>query len=118
MRIAIDTHTHSVASSHAYSTLDELAKGARLAWLDGFVLSDHVDWPGLVSSIEATGAERVWVTHGYTAQVVRWLEERGYDALAVETRFTGERADLDAEPAADAGDADDAGAAPDAEAGP
>jgi putative mRNA 3-end processing factor len=61
----------------------------------GFVLSDHVDWPSLISSIEATGAERVWVTHGYTAQVVRWLRDRGYDALAVETRFAGERADLD-----------------------
>jgi putative mRNA 3-end processing factor len=61
----------------------------------GFVLSDHVDWPGLISSIEATGAERVWVTHGYTAQVVRWLRYRGYDALAVETRFTGERADIE-----------------------
>jgi putative mRNA 3-end processing factor len=72
----------------------------------GFVLSDHVDWPSLVASIEATGAQRVWVTHGYTEQVVRWLRDRGYDALAVETRFTGERADLDAEPAAD--DAEDA----------
>jgi putative mRNA 3-end processing factor len=63
----------------------------------GFVLSDHVDWPSLIASIEATGAERVWVTHGYTAQVVRWLRNRGYDARAVETRFTGERADLETE---------------------
>jgi putative mRNA 3-end processing factor len=70
----------------------------------GFVLSDHVDWPSLVASIEATGAERVWVTHGYTAQVVRWLRDRGFDALAVETRFTGERADLEAEPAGDGDD--------------
>ena len=27
-------------------------------------LSDHADWPGLLAAIEATGAERVWVTHG------------------------------------------------------
>jgi putative mRNA 3-end processing factor len=61
----------------------------------GFVLSDHVDWPGLTGSIEATGAERVWVTHGYTGPVVRWLRERGLEAHAVETRFAGERADVD-----------------------
>jgi putative hydrolase len=41
MRIAIDTHTHSVASGHAYSTLDELARAALAAGLDGFVLTDH-----------------------------------------------------------------------------
>jgi putative mRNA 3-end processing factor len=62
----------------------------------GFVLSDHVDWPGLVAAIEATGAESVWATHGYAPQVARWLAERGYDARAVETRFTGEGADAEA----------------------
>jgi putative mRNA 3-end processing factor len=59
----------------------------------GFVLSDHVDWPGLLSAIAATGAERIWVTHGYTAVVVRRLTELGLDAVAVETRFVGERDD-------------------------
>ena len=45
-----------------------LVRGARRRRsLDrGFPLSDHVDWPGLLEAIEATGAERVWVTHGYT----------------------------------------------------
>jgi putative hydrolase len=41
MKIRIDTHTHSVASGHAYSTIDELAKGARRRGLSGFVLTDH-----------------------------------------------------------------------------
>lgn len=59
----------------------------------GFPLSDHVDWPGLLGAIEATGAERIWVTHGYTAPVVRWLRERGMDATAVQTRYEGERDD-------------------------
>ncbi len=45
MRIEIDTHTHSVASGHAYSTVYELAMGARKARLKGFVLTDH--GPGL-----------------------------------------------------------------------
>jgi len=41
MKIAIDTHTHTVASGHAYSTVYELALGARKSRLDGFVLTDH-----------------------------------------------------------------------------
>ncbi len=41
MKIRIDTHTHSVASGHAYSTIDDLAKGARRRGLAGFVLTDH-----------------------------------------------------------------------------
>jgi putative mRNA 3-end processing factor len=28
------------------------------------VISDHCDWPELVETIEQTGAEEVWVTHG------------------------------------------------------
>jgi putative mRNA 3-end processing factor len=57
----------------------------------GFALSDHVDWPGLMAAIDATGAERVWVTHGYTGPVVRWLRERRLDARAIATRFEGEQ---------------------------
>jgi len=41
MKIRIDTHTHSVASGHAYSTIDDLARGARRRGLAGFVLTDH-----------------------------------------------------------------------------
>jgi putative hydrolase len=41
MRIAIDTHTHTVASGHAYSTVYELALGARRRRLEGFVVTDH-----------------------------------------------------------------------------
>ena len=59
----------------------------------GFVLSDHVDWPSLLSSIEATGAECVWVTHGYREPVVRWLREHGIQALAVASRWEGESDD-------------------------
>jgi putative mRNA 3-end processing factor len=56
----------------------------------GFVLSDHADWTGLLSAIEATGAEQVLVTHGYRAPLVRWLEEHGRSARALETKFEGE----------------------------
>lgn len=57
----------------------------------GFVLSDHADWPGLMSAISACGASRVWVTHGYRAPVVEWLKRQGLDAQAIETRFEGEQ---------------------------
>ena len=66
----------------------------------GFVLSDHVDWPGLLTTIDATSAETVLLTHGYTAVVARWLREQGKDAHPVATRYEGERDDA-AEPAAD-----------------
>jgi len=56
----------------------------------GFVLSDHVDWPALMSAIEETGAERVLVTHGYRDQVVRALREKGLDADSIASRWEGE----------------------------
>lgn len=62
----------------------------RLAADQGFVLSDHADWPSLNRAIEATRAQRVFVTHGYTAPLVQWLNERGCEAMAMETRFEGE----------------------------
>lgn len=62
----------------------------------GFILSDHADWAGLNTAIAETGAERVFVTHGYTAIFRRWLAEQGYDAAIVETRYEGETLDTDA----------------------
>jgi putative mRNA 3-end processing factor len=45
-----------------------------------FVLSDHADWPGLQSAIAATGAEHVWITHGFCDVFTRYLQERGVNA--------------------------------------
>ena len=59
----------------------------------GFVMSDHVDWPGLNTAIRETGASRIFVTHGYTSIFRQWLEEQGYDAEIVETEFEGEKLD-------------------------
>ena len=49
----------------------------------GFVLSDHVDWPGLIATIRETGASRVLVTHGVAGPLVRWLNENGWQAEAL-----------------------------------
>lgn len=56
----------------------------------GFVVSDHADWPGLNAAIRATGASRVFATHGYTTPFRRWLEEQGYDAGIVATEYGDE----------------------------
>ena len=63
----------------------------------GFVLSDHVDWPSLLATIDATGAETIVATHGYKSALVRYLREQGRNAYALDTQFTGE--DGDEEPA-------------------
>ena len=59
----------------------------------GFVLSDHADWLGLLAAVNATAAETIWLTHGYTAVVARWLRDQGKDAHALATRYEGERDD-------------------------
>ena len=62
----------------------------------GFVLSDHVDWPELLTALAETGAEEVWATHGYAAAVSRFLRGRGIDAKAIDDlarRGDGEKDD-------------------------
>ncbi len=61
----------------------------------GFVLSDHADWPGLIGAIRATGAGRVLATHGMTGPLVRWLNENGWRAEALPTRYAGDVAEED-----------------------
>ena len=65
----------------------------------GFVMSDHADWPGLQQAIAGTGAERVYVTHGSVAVMVRWLSESGLDARAFHTEYGDEDMEPGASPA-------------------
>ncbi|MEJ7624726.1 MAG: ligase-associated DNA damage response exonuclease [Pyrinomonadaceae bacterium] len=58
----------------------------------GFVLSDHADWPELMTAIRASAAETVYVTHGFSGEVVRWLNETGMLAQELKTRFVGDEA--------------------------
>jgi putative mRNA 3-end processing factor len=67
----------------------------------GFIFSDHGDWPALLKAISDSGAARVWVTHGYTAVLARWLCEQGREAVPVQTRFEGERDEAPVELAAE-----------------
>lgn len=56
----------------------------------GFVLSDHADWPSLLRAIQSAGAQRVIVTHGNTAVLIRWLQESGLHAEAFKTDYGNE----------------------------
>ena len=56
----------------------------------GFVLSDHADWEGLNEAISLTGAENIFVTHGYTDILSKWLIDKGLNAHPLETNFEGD----------------------------
>jgi len=60
----------------------------------GFVLSDHADWTALNNAVKATGAQQVFVTHGYSEVFAHWLSETGIEAKAVKTQFEGELAEI------------------------
>ena len=73
----------------------------------GFVLSDHAV-AALNAAIAASGASDVRVTHGYSAELVRWLTDTGREAARLDTRFEGETgADAGTDPMAPAGSADE-----------
>lgn len=65
----------------------------------GFVLSDHADWKGLLSAVKATGAEKVFVTHGFQSTFSRYLNENGIASAEVKTEYGND----DEEPVNDAG---------------
>jgi len=56
----------------------------------GFVVSDHADWPGLLRTVEQTGARRVLVTHGHGDALIRVLRDRGVDAAPLTTPYGAE----------------------------
>lgn len=56
----------------------------------GFVLSDHADWPGLLTAVRESGASRVLATHGFAAELARYLREGGLDAGVIATRYGDE----------------------------
>jgi putative mRNA 3-end processing factor len=60
----------------------------------GFVLSDHADWDDLNKAIKETGAERVYITHGYSEIFSRWLNEQGILSSEVKTQYEGELSEI------------------------
>jgi len=72
-------------------------KRKRMAADRGFGLSDHADWDGLNAAVQASGAERIIVTHGFTEVYSKWLRERGWNAEAakIPSRRSAEAIDED-----------------------
>jgi putative mRNA 3-end processing factor len=44
---------------------------------EGFVVSDHVDWPELLQTVEESGAEELWAAHGFREEVAAYFAGRG-----------------------------------------
>ena len=64
---------HSVANCSGWLAV---SKSKNWGGVDqGFVLSDHADWPQLIDAVSASGAEHVYVTHGFTEVFSRYLTE-------------------------------------------
>ena len=56
--IAVDTHTHTILSGHAWSTLEENAAAAKKAGLYGFAVTDHAPaTPGGLHPIAIPGLQ-------------------------------------------------------------
>ena len=47
------------------------------------IISDHVDWPELIQTIEDTGAEEIWVTHGREEALVHQIGLMGRRSRAL-----------------------------------
>jgi putative mRNA 3-end processing factor len=56
----------------------------------GFVLSDHADWPAILTTIEQTGASRVLATHGHAEALARFLRGKGLGSGSIRTAWDGE----------------------------
>jgi putative mRNA 3-end processing factor len=56
----------------------------------GFVLSDHADWPSLLSTIRESGASCVLATHGHAEPLARYLREHDLESGVIRTAWEDE----------------------------
>lgn len=63
----------------------------------GFALSDHADWEGLLKAVKATGAQKVFATHGFQASFSRYLNEQGIEAGEIKTEYGNDEEETIAE---------------------
>jgi putative mRNA 3-end processing factor len=75
--------------------MDSNVADAKRKYDKGFVLSDHADWEGLNMAVKESGADRIFVTHGYTETYSAYLRSIGLDAKAVKSQFFGESVAMD-----------------------
>ncbi|MFY8148084.1 MAG: ligase-associated DNA damage response exonuclease [Prochlorococcaceae cyanobacterium] len=66
----------------------------RRGFPQGFVLSDHADWEGLLRTVRQSAARQVYVTHGNADGLARYLREvEGVQAEPLQGAFAAERSD-------------------------
>ena len=61
------------------------------------VISDHADWDGLTSTIAATGASEIWVTHGQEDALVHWCQSKVLKARPLDIVGYGDEEEADAQ---------------------
>lgn len=95
----------SAAGSAALRKLEPVSEAIASGWMSirgarrrgtidrGFALSDHADWTALNKAVEASGASKVYVTHGYTEAFSKYLCEKGLDARVARTAYNAESDD-------------------------
>jgi putative mRNA 3-end processing factor len=76
---------HQLAAASGWMHLRGMRR--RAGYEMGFVLSDHADWNGLLYAVQETKAEQVWITHGYSDALGRYLRDKGIKAQTLETHF-------------------------------
>jgi putative mRNA 3-end processing factor len=79
---------HSAAFASGWMRIRGMRR--RRGYDRGFALSDHADWADLVQTVADSGARRVFVTHGYTDALSRYLVDRGLEAGSWRTQYEGE----------------------------
>lgn len=100
----------AMADGKWIKTLQSAATGVCSGWMQvrasrrwrsadaGFALSDHADWPGLLSAIKATEAEKVFVTHGFVSTFSKYLNEIGIPSEEVATHYGNEEEEVIEQP--------------------
>ncbi|MEX2588887.1 MAG: ligase-associated DNA damage response exonuclease [Chitinophagales bacterium] len=83
---------YSLGIVSAWMTLKEQRK--KRLFDNHFILSDHADWNQLKKAIINSEAEKVYLTHGYSSSLYRWLREEGVDVHEFQTKFKGEMDEL------------------------
>lgn len=83
---------YSLGIVSAWMTLKEERR--RNKYDNHFILSDHADWSQLKQVAIDSGAEKVYLTHGYASSLYRWLRDQGVEVHEMQTEFSGEMNEL------------------------
>lgn len=80
-KIVVDSHTHSISSGHAYSTIQEMAREANVNGIEMFVITDHGPTMKGAPYLYHFGNLKVIPQELYGARILKGVEANiiGYD---------------------------------------